>query len=415
MCFEQVPLGVLLYNQTNHDDMISIIKHIQQYVPCSLHEEEVIHQILLGGDQLSTAMTRRVQAQRRNSTTPIQRLQGVIPVCEDWHTKLCLLTAIWKILYNTKSVSDKGTLFQIRNLLNRRNVSKSPKENFDACDDLFNTALDGHIIAAALSYLNMTNISDTPSIQVTDSSTEYRGDLLHQICSGIVSRFVQLKFEKSTSEADGVYGYACKLLSLGLFYREFTDSIREGEGTRCLRCWRYLLLVFKATGRKNYSIEAFNMLAQYHFIFSPRQSHQLLWSRFVNVHGLPGRNIPCDLYMEHLNRLCKMALNHLGANKSDKAIKRTGLIIGVLETVLSNYDAVTGVSETSGQHKKASIDKDIKLILEELHTRTKVFEFTSNRCHSHFKNQTINVIGNIDQKALRKWMATQMNYLINGF
>jgi L1 cell adhesion molecule like protein len=94
MCFEQVPLGVLLYNQTNHDDMISIIKHIQQYVPCSLHEEEVIHQILLGGDQLSTAMTRRVQAQRRNSTTPIQRLQGVIPVCEDWHTKLCLLTVI---------------------------------------------------------------------------------------------------------------------------------------------------------------------------------------------------------------------------------------------------------------------------------------------------------------------------------
>ena len=89
----KVPLGVLLKNETNHDDMISIIKHLQQYVPHHTTDAvDVIHQILLGGDQLSTAMARRVQAQRRNSTSPFEALNGIIPVCEDWHTKLCLLT-----------------------------------------------------------------------------------------------------------------------------------------------------------------------------------------------------------------------------------------------------------------------------------------------------------------------------------
>ena len=43
-------------------------------------------------------------------------------------------------------------------------------------------------------------------------------------------------------------------------------------------------IVFKACGRKNYAIEAFTMLAQYHFLFSDRMCMQLIWSRTVNVH-----------------------------------------------------------------------------------------------------------------------------------
>jgi L1 cell adhesion molecule like protein len=49
---------------------------------------------------------------------------------------------------------------------------------------------------------------------------------------------------------------------------ESIDDIREGDGERILRCWRYFLLLFKATGRKNYSIEAFTLLTQYHFLYT---------------------------------------------------------------------------------------------------------------------------------------------------
>ena len=77
--------------------MISILEHLHQYVPKlsptnAEENEEQLHRILLGGDQLSTAMVRRVKAQRTNSTSLSTSLDGVEPVCEDWHTKMCFLT-----------------------------------------------------------------------------------------------------------------------------------------------------------------------------------------------------------------------------------------------------------------------------------------------------------------------------------
>ena len=56
-----------------------------------------------------------------------------------------------------------------------------------------------------------------------------------------------------------------------------------------------------------------NMLCQYKFKLTPRQSAELLYNHFVNVHGLPGMNIPVDLHQEHLNRVCKDAVFGLGA------------------------------------------------------------------------------------------------------
>ena len=77
-------------------------------------------------------------------------------------------------------------------------------------------------------------------------------------------------------------------------------------------CWS-----LRQVGRKNCAIEAFILLAQYHFLLSSWQSNQLMWS---NVHGLPGRNIPAKLFMEHLNRVCKEAMKRLGPNKTEKGV-----------------------------------------------------------------------------------------------
>ncbi len=88
---------------------------------------------------------------------------------------------------------------------------------------------------------------------------------------------------------------------------EFKDVIWEGDGNRIIRCWRYMLLIYKATGHTNYATEALNTLLQLRYFFSPRMAAQLKWNRTVNVHGREAKNIPADLYMEHLNRECKMS------------------------------------------------------------------------------------------------------------
>ena len=119
---------------------------------------------------------------------------------------------------------------------------------------------------------------------------------------------------------------------------------------RILRCWRYLLLIFKARKRKNYSIEAINLLSQYHFFLTQRQSMQLLWSRTVNTHGIPGKNIPCDLLLEHFNRLCKEAVLTLGSNKTPTAIERMGRCVGSIDILLDDYDKELSLHERSGRH-----------------------------------------------------------------
>ena len=56
------------------------------------------------------------------------------------------------------------------------------------------------------------------------------------------------------------------------------------------------------------------------------------------MHGLPGRNVSCDLYMEHLNRECKNCLSGLGSNIADSSVTRIRKCIGKTEKVLRNFD-----------------------------------------------------------------------------
>ena len=80
------------------------------------------------------------------------------------------------------------------------------------------------------------------------------------------------------------------------------------------------------------------MLYSYYFILSPRQKHQLLWSWFVNVHGLLGHNVAADLHMEHLNHICKQAIQGVGAKKRKESITRIGKALGPLAQVTANFD-----------------------------------------------------------------------------
>ena len=75
---------------------------------------------------------------------------------------------------------------------------------------------------------------------------------------------------------------------------------------------------------KDYSIETLNILCQYNHGLPQLQNQQLLWSRFVNLHGLPGRNIPADLHLKHLNRLAKQAIQGLGSSKKKVALAQIG-------------------------------------------------------------------------------------------
>ena len=91
-----------------------------------------------------------------------------------------------------------------------------------------------------------------------------------------------------------------------------------------------------------------------------------MYSRFINTQGRPGCNIPADEHQEHLNRVCKDSISHLGANKTKDSIKRVGKCVGMISKVTENLDKQLRVAKTSGKHTISSSKKDMDSIIKEL-------------------------------------------------
>lgn len=155
-----------------------------------------------------------------------------------------------------------------------------------ACEDFFLHVVEVHILSAFMTAFGMSSLDDTPSDDIfTEVTAEADSLTRRQILINAIQKVLEKHLEFSISgegntdergHNDHVLSYARDVLSLGLLHMEFQDGIREGDGEKILRCWRYLLLVFKASRHTNYSVEAFTLLAQYHFTFSERMRKQLI-------------------------------------------------------------------------------------------------------------------------------------------
>lgn len=115
------------------------------------------HHILLGGDHVTVARVRGAQRMRQNSESGQRRLQGFIPVIEDWHAKVVLLGVVWTRLYLKGTSMEKGTLLQLKNLIHRTSVPRDPKNNVHAAEEFLKVVVSGHILAATMKHFNMAD------------------------------------------------------------------------------------------------------------------------------------------------------------------------------------------------------------------------------------------------------------------
>ena len=186
------------------------------------------------------------------------------------------------------------------------------------------------------------------------------------VASAIVSRFINLDLSNPLRHGDGVVSYSCELLTLGLIWHGFHDAAKEGDGDRMMiRYWKLLLILFKAAGRRNYSLEALYLLQQCQQL-SDRHREQLIWGRTAKTIGRQRCNIACDLHMEHLNRCLKNGIRHIGANITGPAILRTGQSIGVINSICQLFESELNVTSESDKHSYPSFGRDFILILSTL-------------------------------------------------
>ena len=77
-----------------------------------------------------------------------------------------------------------------------------------------------------------------------------------QVSNMFVARFVDFSLDppstcSASHDQDCVFNYTRHFISIGCFYLNFKDAIKEGDGERILECWHYLLPIFRNAGRKN--------------------------------------------------------------------------------------------------------------------------------------------------------------------
>lgn len=101
--------------------------------------------------------------------------------------------------------------------------------------------------------LGMSAVDEVPSSAVIKSPEDAwmkddseRKSILMDVASLLVEQHVDLSINFSESQSstlparsDSVYAYSCETLSLGLLFLEFKDAIREGDGDRVMRVWKY--------------------------------------------------------------------------------------------------------------------------------------------------------------------------------
>ena len=117
--------------------MIEILTHLHQYIPIKEYAREVfipslnqlvnilmeqVHPVLFEGDQLTAARARGVKTTMSNGCSAVKKLQGLVPVIEDWHAhvvllEVCMHTLISKCsahlhapFYNNRSYGSTSTM-----------------------------------------------------------------------------------------------------------------------------------------------------------------------------------------------------------------------------------------------------------------------------------------------------------------
>ena len=215
---------------------------------------------------------------------------------------------------------------------------------------------------------------------------ESRQVVMEQVLSKIIDRFLDIRYSvtlPATDKDDGILMYGKQFLSIGCLYLEFTDAIKEGDGERVLRCWRYFIIIFHNSQRNNYAKEAVLLLHQCLYTLSPRELEEVMYSRFINTSGVQGRNVCADLHMEHLNRELKKGISALGSGKTQDTIIRLGKALGTVSPILCQFDEIGGIKHHNTRHKLSSMKQHLIEVVNTI-SNYKVLTYKQGRRYSSF-------------------------------
>ena len=211
--------------------------------------------------------------------------------------------------------------------------------------------------------------------------------------------------QKETKKGDDVFNYNCSLLTDSFLFFNFLDSIKEGDGERILRQYKYIMLYCKADGAHStkYSLECLYQFFLVYAVLSPRDSERFTWNRSVNNTGTKGGNIPLDEDTEHSNNFTKQGIKNLGPNVTEKAVSRLAKAESSSRSILVNLDSSIKRMSKSGQHSQGSTARDLDELVKRA-VQFNIFTELEGRTYRHFCNFQRDKLEDLNGSVLCQWI-----------
>lgn len=221
---------------------------------------------------------------------------------------------------------------------------------------------------------------------------------------------MEVNHEESTKPSikkkeDNVFNYGCLHLSLGLLLHNADDSVKEGDGERLMRVWKFLTFLYRSHGNHKYALAGLRLMASRLALLTPQKAHQLTWNRFANKQGGQGKCISRDLRLEHINQISKQAIRGIGApNVSPESIQSVTQSTGPLEKLLVKSSQDLGLTKRQTHHTNKTRQEVFTTVLKQIHAKARMFNFVPGRKFDAFPQIKRNIYESLDKKKLHRWI-----------
>lgn len=128
-----------------------------------------------------------------------------------------------------------------------------------------------------------------------------------------------------------------------------------------------------------------------------------MWNRFVNTHGGLGRNIPCDLHNEHVNKLLKKIVTNMGSNVTEKALHQSARCVSTLEQLTKTFEEQSDVPVQTSAHHTRSVKTDVHKVTSVV-LENQLLQIKPGRQHSKFCNISSNPVVKLNIAKMHAWI-----------
>ena len=161
---------------------------------------------------------------------------------------------------------------------------------------------------------------------------------------------------------------------------------------------------------RKYALEALRLQLQVKAVLSPELAQHILWDRFINTKGGVGRNIPCDLHNEHVNKLLKHVIVNMGSNLTEDALQRAAMSVSMLNAISLQFDRCSGVPIGTHAHSTKSDVQDVARVASSV-LQHKIFIVREGRAHSSYRNIKTNPLWNWKVDKTKNWIEQKKQFL----